>query len=270
VSVPLQWSRPPHGHLGFPNSPVFSSHSSAWPCIPWTPDQSNLFSLVHHRPQALRFLNPRSEMGSVGQTQGTKGMKQPVTAKVARGESTDPQDVAKRIKTQFRKLSDIGAALKGLERAARSGGDPGKLTFVLMASTSTACGVQSTVCFESSNILLWTTQEAPKLLEEAECGKWSPRQSAIEREEYARTSREMFPSYGAALQKFNLSKLRTLLRILEYDGMRDLIKRGAIPEHMEKMLSEADYYIFPPQKTKTVSILRRRGPGTTRRGSPGE
>jgi hypothetical protein len=85
-------------------------------------------------------------------------MLQQAKDKVARGESTKAQDVDKRIQTQLNKLSEIAVALKGIERTARQGGDGGKLTYVLMASTSTANGVPRTVCFESRNLLQWTVQ----------------------------------------------------------------------------------------------------------------
>lgn len=183
-------------------------------------------------------------------------MLQQAKDKVARGESTKAQDVDKRIQTQLNKLSEIAVALKGIERTAHQGGDGGKLTYVLMASTSTANGVPRTVCFESRNLLQWTVEEAANLLEQAECGKWVLQQSARERQECARTSGEMFPSYGAALQFLNAKKLRKLLTVLEYDKMRDDIKKGVIPAHMETMFSDAETYILRPYKPEQIGNER--------------
>ena len=170
-----------------------------------------------------------------------------VQERVARGQSTNAQDVDNRIQTQLKSISEIAVALKGLERAARSGGDDGKLTYAIVVSTSRANGVPRTVCFESSNLLKWSVQEAPKLLEQAECGKWSLH-AATDIEEDVRTSKEMFPSYVEALKVLNVRKLRKLLTLLGYDKMRDDIKKGRLPQHMERMLSDAGYYYLGPYK----------------------
>jgi len=161
-------------------------------------------------------------------------------SKVQYGESTNPRDVERRVLTLFHQVSKLAYQLKNLEDLHEGG-----LTFVLLVSASSGSRKDSTICMESKNMLGWTTEQAAKIIEDAESGRWSMQQSVAQREENARTSREMFSSCGAIMEHFNVCELRKLLVVCGFDGMKTRIKNGKIPDHMKSMLAESHKFSFP-------------------------
>lgn len=182
-------------------------------------------------------------MGSLKKGGGSEdNLLQKGQARALRGESMNPQDVDRRADTLFKQLTQVAA---GLKREEDAGGPGGGMTFFLMATTNRADGTPKTVCYQSENLLKFTLEQAPKLLDEAQCGMWSVRPEESDREEQIKNFREMFPSYEAGLALFNANEKRTLLRVLGYQQMRKEIKSGKVPEHMREIIYEDSNYYFP-------------------------
>lgn len=177
-------------------------------------------------------------------------------SKVPRGESTNPQDVKNRANTLLKEMCTLAHKWKAEEGVMDS-------TFLIIASVPDGRGGQ-TLCFESKNLSAWTQEHAHKLVDEAQGGKWKQYQSRQEREDEAKNSREMFPSYGKAVKALNLKKVRSLLVRLGYDLMRKEIKEGKVPQHMQSMLgngknrAQISKYILPYLQKEVVPGLEDR------------
>jgi hypothetical protein len=201
-------------------------------------------------------------MGSLKKGGGSEdNLLQKGKARAPRGESMNPQDVDRRVDTLFKQLTQVAA---GLKREEDAGGRGGGMTFFLMATTDGADGMSKTVCYQSENLLKFTLEQAPKLLDQAQCGMWSVRPEESDREEQVKISREMFPSYEAGLAFFNANEKRTLLRVLGYDRMRKDIRSGKVPEHMREIIykdSNCYFPLFPEHLGKEKDCAQSSGSG---------